>query len=164
MDFMRIWNQQELYPELREQIRVLCSEVYEFITREDRMTENVTEWCKKELCWQRAQKESWTILPAFKRSLISIDKVKSVEKEAKDTRKINNEVDSLKYILAMGSDYWTQVLDWGSNRRLLSDMEKSILKLVINIEFTGRTPSNKQIKVVLKARDRLINEGMPLHF
>jgi hypothetical protein len=35
---------------------------------------------------------------------------------------------------------------------------------VINIERTGKLPSVKQAKVVIKARDRMISEGMPLEF
>lgn len=164
LDFIRIWNQQDIYLELRAQLTVLCTEVYEFITRDDRATENVTEWCKKELCWQRAQAEKWTFLPAFIKTLIPATQVKNEEKEAKETRKVNNEVDALKYIMGMGKSYWQQVYDWGTKRGLLSDMELSVLKLVINIEITGRVPSNKQANTVLKARQRLINEGMPLQF
>ena len=47
LDFIRIWNLQSVYPELANQIRRLCTEVYEFITRDDRKTENVTQWCKQ---------------------------------------------------------------------------------------------------------------------
>lgn len=164
LDFMRIWNQQELYPELENQIKTLCTEVYEFITRDDRLTENVTQWCKREACWDRAKREQWTISRAFINTLIPLETVQSEKKEAKETRKINNEVDSLKYIMSMGSEYWNKVLKWGTDRRLLSDMEQSILKLVVNMEVTGRIPSVKQANVVMKARARLISEGMPMQF
>ena len=49
LDFMKVWNLQGLYPELSEQIKVLCTEVYEYITDDARPIENVTEWCKREL-------------------------------------------------------------------------------------------------------------------
>ena len=106
LDFIRIWNKQEIYPELAEQISILCTEVYEFIIRDDRLRENVTEWCKKEECWKRAKTEKWTILSPFVKTLISSTQAASENKEAKETRKVNNEVDSLKYIMGMGSAYW----------------------------------------------------------
>ena len=56
------------------------------------------------------------------------------------------------------------MLEWGNTRRLLSDMELSIIKMVINMDVTGRIPSVKQAKVVIKARERLIADGMPLQF
>ena len=83
---------------------------------------------------------------------------------SKNTQKLMNEVDALKFIIASGSAYWQQVLSWGLSRRLLSEMDISILKMVINIDKTGRIPSEKQAKVVTKARERLITEGMPLQF
>lgn len=164
LDFIRIWNYQDIYPELEKQIRTLCTEVYEFITRDDRPTENVTEWCKKELCWKWAKEEKWTFLPLFTRTLIPAAKVKSEQKTAVETQQVVNEIDTFKYINAMGKSYWQQVLDWGSKRGLLSDMESSILRLVINMDVTGRIPSKKQAQIVIKARQRMINEGMPMQF
>lgn len=164
VDFMRIWGLQKLYPEIEQQIRVLCTQVYEFITRSDRGTENVTQWCKQAECWNRAQKNAWNILPEFLRTLIEVEQIKTEEKVAKEAQKIETEVDDLKYIMSAGKEYWKKVLEWGSTRKLLSEMESDILKLVINMDVTGRIPSVKQIKVIKKIREKLISEGMPMQF
>ncbi len=164
VDFGKIWNLQSMYPELRKQMKILCDEVYEFITRDDRLTENVTEWCKKETCWTRAKVGNWTFLTEFLETLISQNELSGEIKEAKTMQKVANEVDTLKFIIASGSDYWQKMLDWGNARGLLNDMEQSILRLVINMPKTGRTPSEKQAKVVIRARERMLSEGMPLQF
>lgn len=164
MDFLRIWNQQSLYPELISQIRVLCTEVYEFITRDDRLTENVTQWCKQAKCWERAKKIKWTIQSEFIRTLVSNDNISNEVKDAKEKQKVSNEVDALKFIISSGKVYWQNVYTWASARRLLSDIETSIIKMVINMDVTGRIPSVKQAKVLIKTRERLIAEGMPLQF
>jgi len=49
-------------------------------------------------------------------------------------------------------------------KAFLSEMELSIIKMVINMDVTGRIPSVKQAKVVIKARERLVADGMPLQF
>ena len=85
-------------------------------------------------------------------------------KDEKETRKIANEVDALKEIITRGSNYWQQMLDWGLAQKLLSEKEVSILRMIINMNVTGRTPSDKQAKVVLNARAKLIENGMPLQF
>ena len=164
VDFIRIWNQQEIFPALEQQIRVLCTQVYEFITRDDRLTENVTQWCKQAGCWERAQKQEWNILPAFLKSLIGDEQIKSEEKTAKEERKVESEGDVLKYIIGAGKEYWEQVYKWGTDRKLLSELESSNLRLVINMGVTGRIPGVKQAKVVMKARERMISEGMPMQF
>ena len=55
-----------------------------------------------------------------------------------------------------------EALEWGVSNRALSEKEISIIKMVININVTGRIPTDKQAKAVIDARNRLIKEGMPL--
>ena len=164
LDFMRIWDKQALYPELIDQINELCFEVYDFITRDDRGVENVTQWCKQARCWELAKQREWPIHIDFIDTLIPISKQKEESKAAKQSRKLENEIDTIKLLLSKGKDYWEKVLTWGSERNLLSDMEKSVLDVVIKIETTGKLPSAKQASIVVKARERLITEGMPLQF
>lgn len=163
LDFLRIWNEQAIYEELEDQIKVLAYDVYAFITG-PREIENVTEWCKKEACWSRAKDMVWTINEVFLSTLVSADSLKEKEKETKVTQKVQNEIDSFNSIFNRGEDYWAKVLDWGQSRKLLNDKEISILRLIINMRITGRIPTDKQIKVVMNARQRLVEEGMPLQF
>lgn len=83
--------------------------------------------------------------------------------EGVSRRKANMRIDGYSIDETDGS-YWKKVYDWGCERKLLADMESSIMKLVINMEITGRIPSAKQAKVVLKLKERLIAEGMPMQF
>lgn len=164
LDFIRIWNQQGIYQELADQISTLCTEVYEFITDDNRPVENVTQWCKQSKCWENAKSHKWTFNSGFLSSLVSCDAIKSEEQAAKENRKVDNEIDDVKLVMALGSEYWTNVLSWAMSRRLISEIEQSVIKMAININYTGRVPSVKQTKIILKARDRLIAEGMPLQF
>lgn len=163
LDFKRIWNEQDIYEELEDQIVVLQDEVHNFITG-PRSTENVTEWCKKELCWTRAQDQLWTINDAFIATLVSKDDSEEERKEGKQKQKIANEINALNEILARGQQYWNKVLEWGSSRRMLSEKEASIMKLAANMFVTGRIISDKQAQVVIAARKKLIENGMPMQF
>ena len=164
LDFIKIWSRQGTYHELEQQLSILCDEVYEYITEPSRLVENVTEWCKRELCWEKAQKRNWTILPEFIKTLVSIDEIKDVQKDAKVERKIANEIDDLKFIISVGGNYWNQVYEWGKERNLLTEMEDSLLIMAKNISVTGKIPSDRQAKVIIRTRDRLIGDGMPLTF
>lgn len=162
VDFTRIWNIQDVYPELEEQITVLWPEVYDFITDEGRPTQNVTEWCKRKECWEQAKKRQWTILPEFLDTLIDKETLKAEVKDARADQKIKNEVDDFKFVWTAGKKYWQAVLDWGNERKLLYHAEQDILKMCVEMYDNGHTPTDKQIKVVMKAREKLIKEGMPL--
>lgn len=163
MDFRRIWNEQKIFEELDDQLTILQEEVHNFITG-PRETENVTEWCKKELCWTRAKEQHWTITDAFLATLVSKNEVEAEKKETKQVQKLANEVNAISEIFARGQSYWKQVLDWGLSRRMLSEKEASILKLTVNMFITGRVISDKQAYVVISARKKLIENGMPMLF
>ncbi len=162
IDFARIWNNQDVYPELEKQINVLWPEVYDFITDDNRPTQNVTEWCKRKDCWEQAKKKKWTILREFIETLIAKETLKVEEKSAKTDQKQKNEVDDLKFVWNAGKNYWQKVLDWGNDRKLLYHAEQDFLKICIGMYESGHTPTDRQVKIVMKAREKLIKEGMPL--
>lgn len=134
--------------------------MYDFITRDDRPTQNVTEWCKREQCWKNAQRENWSILPEFIDTLIPIEGAKDEEKSALKDQKVKNEVEDFKFVWGAGKEYWEKVLEWGNENKLLYHAEQDYLKTIINMYETGHTPTEKQIRIILKARERLIKEGM----
>ena len=163
LDFNRIWNDQNIYEELSDQIKVLSKEVYDFITG-PRETENVTEWCKKDLCWSRAQGKVFTINDDFLDTLINSEEVAIEQKSERDSQKIKNEVDVIKEIMGRGGEYWKKVLEWGKTRHLLSEKEISLIGMAANISVTYRIPTDKQAQVIENARKRLISNGMPMQF
>lgn len=155
-----IWNKQKLYREIEEQLIVTTKEIYEFITREDRTTLNVTEWCKKETCWERAKNEKWTINENFVNSLVDNSETKEEMLESKKERKIINELNLEMEVVRLGADYWREVLKWGLERKLINPIEQSFLEVAANFDKTFKTPSNKQAKKIFEIREKLYEEGM----
>ena len=155
-----IWNKQRLYREIEEQLIITTKEVYEFITREDRITLNVTEWCKKETCWERAKNEKWTINDSFINSLIDVNETNEEFQESKKERKILNELNLEMEIVKLGADYWREVLKWGLERNLINPIEQSFLEVAANFDKTYKTPSNRQAKRIFEIREKLYEEGL----
>ena len=58
------------------------------------MTLNVTEWCKKETCWERAKIEDFTILDNFIDSLVDCSEELKEEINAKKERKEINQLNA----------------------------------------------------------------------
>ena len=163
IDFLRIWNTQSLPPELETQLIKTTKEVFDFITRDDRTTLNVTEWAKKEECWKRAESFDFTLLSIFTDALISSGD-EQVEKEvAQKEQKVSNQISAEIELINLGADYWKKVLDFGRNDRLLSEMEDGLLNVAASFEMTGRIPSDKQAKLIMQIRNRLYDEGLSRH-
>lgn len=73
-------------------------------------------------------------------------------------------MDNFRLVWQLGKEYWESFLTWGNDRKLLYHAEQDVLKIVINMYETGHTPTEKQTKILLRARDRLMLEGMPNSF
>lgn len=160
VDFLKIWNTQSLAREIEAQLSTTAREVFDFITREDRTTLNVTEWCKKEDCWKRAQNNNFTLLDEFIGKLIETEEEQEEKEVAKKEQKINNQIDAEIELVKLGADYWRKVLAFGRNDRLLSEMEDGLLSVAANFDTTGRIPSDKQAKLIMQIRNRLFEEGL----
>ena len=161
-DFKKIWNEQRIYIKLEKQIATLSKEVFEYITREDRLTLNVTEWCKKEICWKNALKEKWTINNDFIMTLIPKESENEEIKNEIKNRKIENEINSEMEVIKLGSEFWAKLLIWGKERKIISPIEESILKVAASFETTGKTPSARQCNSLLKIKEKAYDEGYNL--
>lgn len=160
LDFLKIWNTQEISPELEAQLVKTTREVFDFITRDDRTTLNVTEWCKKEDCWKRAQDYDFTLLEQFTDSLIKTGDELEENEIAQKEQKVSNQINAEIELINLGADYWRTVLEFGRNDRLLSEMEDGLLSVAANFDTTGRVPSDKQAKLIMQIRNRLYEEGL----
>lgn len=63
-------------------------ETLEFINSTDRVILNVTEWCKKDACWERAKKINFELIDEFVKTLIDKETENEVVKEAKMNREL----------------------------------------------------------------------------
>jgi len=163
LDFLRIWNAQSIPSELESQLIKTTKEVFDFITREDRTTLNVTEWAKKEECWKRAESFDFTLLEGFADTLISTGDEQVEAEIAQKEQKVSNQISAEIELINLGADYWKKVLEFGRNDRLLSEMEDGLLNVAANFDMTGRVPSDKQAKLIMQIRNRLFDEGLSRH-
>lgn len=159
IDFKSIWNNQKINSILERQLIVTTKEAFDFITRDDRLTLNVTEWCKKELCWERAQNTSFTLNEEFIDNLIDISEENQEQSDAKKDRKTENQLNYEIEVVKLGTEYWKSVLEFGKNNRLLTPMEEDLLKVATNLNY--KLPSSKQAKLILEIRNRLYENGLP---
>lgn len=151
IDLKRIWNIQHMYKELENQCTVTTKEVYDFLTGE-REIQNVTEWAKREKCWQNAQKEDWTITEGFEETLVPLKK----EKKTEITVAI---VDSMNFVVDKPAEFWLDLKDWGKKYLFLTPMEEGLLDIAVKIQSHGKIPSEKQFSDIIKIYNNLVAKG-----
>ena len=124
------------------------------MTDENRLVENVTQWAKRELCWQNAQKLDIGLLPEFIAELANKDDEKELQKEARSDDKLIERISSSIEIYNIGIDTWNNLLDWNATRNILTPKEIDFVKLAIAMLEGRKTPSDKQCDMIMKTLDR----------
>ena len=157
IDWQRIWNAQAIYPEFEKQIIRTTKEAYDFITRDDRPTQNVTEWCKKDDCARKAFALDIRLNDDFVDTLVSKEDEKQDSKSAEKDQKETNKLSDTVTVSRQSSKYWNDLLAYCQKEKLTSYMENGCMMAAANYERSGRLPSDKQCAIIMRAYRRLEN-------
>lgn len=119
--------------------------------------QNVTEWAKKEICWQQVQKLRIPLDQELAKQLVAREDDRLVKKEAEAQQEALGGIETQMVVVNLGSLYWKQLLAWAKARTLLSPDEESIIAVACGIP--RKLPTEKQSARLLKIKDRVELEG-----
>ncbi len=157
LDFKTIWNRQRISTALERQLALVSEAAFTVIVDPDRGIENVTEWCKKKLCWEKIESLGIILLPEFKAELIDKDELVSAEKEAKVIQKTDNGIEAQRTVFSCGASYWQKLLEWNSDKSVLTPDEESVINVAARIP--NKIPSDKQSLWILEIKSKAEAEG-----
>lgn len=158
LDLMKIWQKQKCPDALLQQMSILSELVYHTITSETRAVENVTQWCKQELCWDAVKKIRVQPVYGFESVLNGVEDRKAVLREAKADRRIENTIDTQKAVWELSEDYWKRLDKWLRLHPLATEAEKRALKIAVKMS-QGLFPDEKQCKSLMNLRAKAISDG-----
>lgn len=159
VDFLAIWNQQDISPAFEAAIRQASDITHEVLMNPAPGYRNISEWAKQPKCWDEIRKHdiAWNL--SWQRELIDKDEQRDIERAAvKDQRELSG-IQAQETVLEAGSRFWTRVLDWCEKEGEGSDRERGVLRVA---SIPGNLPSEKQAIVLIKLMDRLNKEGCPI--
>lgn len=158
LDLNIIWNKQRLPEALEAQLPLIAKHVFKHITNEKRPIVNVTEWCKKELCWTNLKILPFQLNQNMDSCIIDRANESELIREGKNNQKIDNGIDAQTIVVSLGSNYWSEMLRWGKTKDLLNDIDISFIMTATKMEF-GRIPSEKQCKRLQTIQVMMEEEG-----
>ena len=156
LNVQSIWRTQSISPAMSAQLKVVARAMYSVITSPEQGLENVTEWCKKELAWQRAQQQNIRLLPELAAELVSQAEELEREADAVDTARIDAGIAAVTEVVKYRSSNWRTMREWGVQRNELTAKEDQLLLFAAT---AGRVPSERQAAAILQIRKRLEAEG-----
>ncbi|MDE0029600.1 MAG: AIPR family protein [Deltaproteobacteria bacterium] len=157
VDFQRIWRHQALDPAMEEALATASEAVHEILINPPAGISNVTEWAKQQACWGRACDVVLRWPSAFLKDLISAEELRDEERYARRAQRELNGIEAQIAVVQAGPEFWADVLEWGTQRKLLTVTEEGVLRKAAN--RTGTPPSDKQSSKVIDVFHKLRSEG-----
>ncbi|MCB4784124.1 MAG: AIPR family protein [Sulfurovum sp.] len=161
IDFSAIWKIQEIPTYFLRELQNISEFINSYIVDTPENFTNVSEWCKKDICWTKLKEildsgEQLILSEEFLEYMVTLEEVKYEGKEAKKEQQIDNTMELLKKMFKLPMDTWTEMVQWGQEKNILSQMQIDFLNLIPS----GKYPSDKQSKKILETIMYLEDEGM----
>jgi hypothetical protein len=156
-NFDAIWQYQALSDATTSFALSIAEQVLHVLTAETRPKANVTEWAKDEQCWKVVQALPVTLPQEIIDELVSCDQVRSVKKEAKALRLVDDGIQAQAAALAIPRYEWEAIQRFAKDRGLLGPTDAGILAVVTG--SSGNIPSEKQALRLIQLRQRVADNG-----
>jgi hypothetical protein len=157
LDFKALWNRQSLTPAIEQQLLVIAERIFAIIVAPEGGFQNVTEWCKKELCWQRARDTKITLLHALGSELTEREEEHITKKDAQAQQSVMTGIQIQTLVVELGPAYWRALQTWARQRQLLSPTDDSFVTVAAGMP--RKIPTEKQCARLVEIKTRLEEEG-----
>jgi len=131
--------------------------MFEIIVGPEGGFQNVTEWCKKELCWQRARDTKITLLQELGSELAGREEEQIMKKDAQAQQRVMTGIQIQTLVVELGPAYWRSLQTWARQRQLLSPTDDSFVTVAAGMP--RKLPTEKQCTRLVEIKSRLEEEG-----
>ena len=157
LDLQSIWNRQNVPYPVTHALEAISEQVYLKITDPARETINVTQWCKRDVCWKGIQTININLPSSFKSVLIGREDIRIEEKDAKKDQKILSGAQAQAAVLKYTTEQWRKLTEFVVHKGMVSSSEATALKYACQIPIN--IPSAYQSQKLLNLLERAFNEG-----
>ena len=157
VDFDSIWRLQSQGTAMDEAVSTAAAQVHEVLIHPPAGISNVTEWAKKQACWERVRNLSIEWPGDFVAELISAEEQRDTARTARRDQRELNGIEAQIAVVQAGGQFWADALAWGQGRKLLTATETGILRVASRVP--ARTPTDKQSSKAVEILGKLQSNG-----
>lgn len=118
LDLQLIWTRQQVPDVVTNELVRITKCVFDTITDPSRRTINVTQWCKRDACWDDVKKCRLKLFSDIEAVLVGKEEEKSSEKEAKRDQKLFSGVEAQTRVIELGAEYWIKVNEFVTIKKI----------------------------------------------
>lgn len=160
LDLIYIWNKQEVPEIIASTLIDLSKGVFYKITDPARRVINVTQWCKRNECWEEVKNLEYTLPRTIESYLITCNEAKTAEKHAKKEQRIVNDINAQVEVVKYSSEDWKRLSEFAVNNHLVGSAD--IAALSIACKIPSKIPNSVQSKKLLELLDKAVQEGFKI--
>lgn len=153
LDLLGIWTRQMVPVIVQNILKELSELVYSKLTDPAREVENVTQWCKREGCWNSVQCIDYNLPIEIESCLIGKDELRIAVRDAKADMRIEKDTDVMTRIVEIQAEQWQNVMSYATSKRMVSPEELTALKIACQLPL--KVPNPVQCKKLIAVLDRL---------
>lgn len=157
MDLRSIWDKQSVSNIVQDQILIIAKYVFDILTDENRLKDDVTEWAKMQLCWEGVKEFNIPLSSPILNSLQDIGEVIKESKKAKENQKQDNSILAQIAVIGVDGREWARMRNWAVENNILTSKELDLLKIASQIP--SKLPSEKQCLLIRQIQKQLLSEG-----
>lgn len=142
IDLDQIWRKQNVTPALEEAITRVCKAVHASIT-DPPSGRNVTEWCKRDQCWERVRSVEIELPAELEDILVSTRRVARQKTILKDELS-EEDKENISKVVDVPANVWFELSRWAKQTNNLEPRQRSISYSLGRLIAGGKEPSRKQ--------------------
>lgn len=145
IDLDKIWREQNISPVLAEAIKIVSKKVYSSIINPPGNA-NITEWCKKEACWDKIQDLIITIPSEISKELVDLKKSTGSTEIKIKSNSGGKGPNIIQEVSNIPPFTWASLSEWGKETGNLPAFKRSLATHLATIAALNDTPSVKQAR------------------
>ncbi|KEQ23277.1 AIPR family protein [Paenibacillus tyrfis] len=157
LDLQIIWNRQEVPELITNQLSKLSKLVLDSITDPSRGIANVTQWCKREACWNRIKEQDISLDTGIETLLIDVNNAKSEARRARKDQKMVTGIEAQTKVVNYGADYWKRVQLFVAEKKIPYHTEAESLKIAC--QMPAKLPNSVHSQKLLSLLSKAVSEG-----
>lgn len=161
IDYIKIWNNQATSNSLNQVLLNIAKQVQGRIisSAEAYRVANVTEWCKREKCWEDLlQSVAVRFESDFEKDLIDAEEKEGAKRSARKEQKVLNDIEAQTYVVGRGAPYWSKLHKWASEGLAMTPSEMDFLGVAASMT-SRKIPSGPQSQKIIAAEKKAFSEG-----
>lgn len=155
-DLDRVWADQRATDATIRDCLAIGERVLKVLTADARPIQNVTEWAKKDECWNIVRSMEFKLSVDLLGELSDRGVVRERRREAAVTQKIDNGIAAQARVVSMQASEWLAVEEFAKTARIINEKDLGILSLVTGRKagFPTESQSAHLLNLIERCRER----------